>query len=152
MKAKLHIGWVLFALVMVWGECVGDVPRLLFPQRTTMVHFLMALVNAVAVLGLVLYAFRRNDTRNFWRLFAPVYAAVMAAELGYSATLLGHVLRSMARVGGDTPLVFIGAITIALPIAAMAIFTLIALLRLGDWIGPTRRPFGAVRQQLELPL
>jgi hypothetical protein len=39
-----------------------------------------------------------------------------------------------------------------LPIAAMAVFTMIALFRLGDWIGPTRRPIGARPQQLSLPI
>jgi hypothetical protein len=33
----------------------------------------------------------------------------------------------------------------------MAVFTAIALFRLGDWIGPTRRPVGERQNQLSLP-
>ncbi|MFL6727673.1 MAG: hypothetical protein ACJ8FS_14330 [Sphingomicrobium sp.] len=152
MKPRLQIGWVLFAIVMVWGECIGDVPRLILPHHTTPAHFIMALVNVTAVLGLTFYAFRMTASRSFWRVYAPLYATIMAAELGYSLMALTRVIRAIARVGGDTPLVALGAVTVGLPIMAMAVFTLIALLRLGDWIGPTRRPIGTRPGQLSLPI
>jgi uncharacterized YccA/Bax inhibitor family protein len=152
MKPRWHVGWILFAIVMVWGECIGDVPRLLFPHRTTPVHFLMALVNVIAVLGLTLYAFRMTASRGFWRIYAPFYAMVVAAELGYSLMVLTRVIAAMFRLGGDSPLLAIGAVTVGLPIMALAVFTLIALFRLGDWIGPSRRPIGFRAQQLSLPI
>jgi hypothetical protein len=152
MKPRLHIGWVLFAIAMVWGEGIGDFPRLLFPHRTTVFHFLMALVNSIAVLGIALYALRMNGSRAFWRVYAPLYTLIVAAELGYSAIALSRLLFAMWRAGPDTPLVALGAVTVGLPIIAMAVFTLIALLRLGDWIGPTKRPLGLPGAQLPLPL
>ena len=33
----------------------------------------------------------------------------------------------------------------------MTVYSIIALFRLGDWIGPTRSPVGARQQQLSLP-
>lgn len=152
MKPSLHIGWVLFAIAMVWGEAIGDIPRLLFPHHTTPFQFLIAMVNSIAVLGIALYALRMNGSRAFWRVFAPVYGLIVAAELAYSVVALSRVLIAMWRVGPDTPLIAIGAVTVGLPIMAMAVFTLIALLRLGDWIGPTRRAVWARQEQLTLSL
>ena len=152
MKPRLHIGWVLFAIAMVWGEGVGDFPRLLFPHRTTPFHFLMSFVNSIAVLGIVLYALRMNGSRAFWRVYGPLYTLIVAAELGYSLIALSRVLVAMWRSGPDTPLMAIGAVTVGLPIMAMAVFTLIALLRLGDWIGPSKRPLRLRGTQLALPL
>ena len=151
MKPRLHVGWVLFALAMVWGEGIGDFPRLLFPHRTTLFHFLMALTNSIAVLGIAFYALRLNGARAFWRFYAPLYALIVAAELAYSLIALSRVIELMSRAGAQTPLVAVGAVTVVLPIMAMAVFTLIALLRLGEWIGPTRRPIGARQPQLNLP-
>jgi len=152
MKPSLHIGWVLFAIAMVWGEAVGDFPRLLVPHRTTPFHFLMAMVNSIAVLGIALYALRMNGSRAFWRVYAPLYGLIVAAELAYSVVALSYVLMAMWRAGPDTPLVAIGAVTVGLPIMAMAVFTLIALLRLGDWTGPTKRPLRLRGTQLALRL
>lgn len=150
MKPRLHIGWVLFAIAMVWGEGIGDLPRLIFPHRTTPFQFLMALTNAIAVLGIVFYTLRMNGARAFWRMYAPFYALIVGCELAYSLFMLTKVLLLMANAGGQTPLVAIGAVTVALPIMAMAVFTLIALLRLGDWIGPTKRPLRGAQLALAL--
>jgi hypothetical protein len=152
MKPKVQVGWILFAIAMVWGECIGDLPRLIVPHRTTPVHVLMALVNVIAVLGLTLYAFRMTAGRGFWRIYAPVYAMIVAAELGYSVMALTRVIVAMMRLGRETPLLAIGAVTVGLPIMAMAVFTLIALFRLGDWTGPSRRPIGERPKQLSFPI
>lgn len=150
MKPRLHIGWMIFALAMLAGECVGDIPRLVHPHR--IYDSMVALANAVAVLGLVFYAFRCNTSRRFWRLYAPFYAMVLAALIGTSLIPLARVLLAMVALGKATPLVALGALAATVPIWAMVVFTLVALFRLGDWIGPTRRPVGARQQQLSLPL
>ncbi|MEA3059834.1 MAG: hypothetical protein QOE50_1246 [Sphingomonadales bacterium] len=152
MKPRLQIAWILFAIAMVWGECIADVPRLLLPHRTTPAHFVVALANVTAVLGLTFYAFRYNHTRGFWRLFAPLYAMFLAAQVGGSFVALTRVVTGLIALGKDAPLVILGGIVVLLPIMAMAVFTVIALFRLGDWIGPTRRPVGASPQQLSLPI
>ena len=85
------------------------------------------------------------------RLYAPFFALIVAGQLGYSLIALSRALLLLSRADGQTLLMTIGAITVALPIMAMAVFTLIALLRLGDWIGPTRRTLGCSKQ-LSLPL
>lgn len=152
MKPRWQVGWILFAVAMVWGECVGDVPRLLLPHHTTPAHFVVALANVTAVLGLIFYALRYNRTRAFWRLFAPLYAMFLAAEVGGSFVSLTRVVTGLVALGKDAPLVVLGGMVVLLPIMAMAVFTLIALFRLGDWIGPTRRPVGERQLQLSLPL
>ena len=152
MKPRWQVGWILFAVAMVWGECVGDVPRLLLPHHTTPAHFVVALANVTAVLGLIFYALRYNRTRAFWRLCAPLYAMFLAAEVGGSFVSLTRVVTGLVALGKDAPLVVLGGMVVLLPIMAMAVFTLIALFRLGDWIGPTRRPIGERQLQLSLPL
>jgi hypothetical protein len=152
MKPRWHIGWILFAIAMVWGECVGDVPHLLLPHHTTPAHFAFALANATAVLGLTFYAFRWTASRAFWRLFAPLYALFLAAQIGATLVPFTRVIAGLAALGKDAPLVILGAIVVLLPVTAMAVFTVIALFRLGDWIGPTRRPLGVRPQQLSLPI
>jgi hypothetical protein len=152
MKPGWQVGWILFAAVMVWGECVGDVPRLLLPHHTTPAHFVVAVANVTAALGLVFYAFRYNRSRAFWRLFAPLYALFVAGEVGGSFVALTQIVTGLIALGKDAPLAVLGGMVVMLPIAAMAVFTMIALFRLGDWIGPTRRPIGARPQQLSLPI
>jgi hypothetical protein len=152
MKSRWHIGWILFAIVMVWGEAIGDIPRLILPHRTTPAHFVIALANATAILGLSFYAFRMTGTRRFWRLYAPLYAAFIVVQLGSSLVLFSRVMMALLAVGDNAPLMLVGAVTVVLPITAMTVFTLIALFRLGDWIGPTRRPIGLRPQQLSLPI
>ena len=152
MKPRLQIGWVLFALVMVWMECMGDVPKLLLPHRTTPVHFLIALANLVAVAGIALYALRRTETREFWRLYAPTYAFIIALQLGI---WMPQFIRATSRVMSADGMNFIigaGMVAVTLPILATTAYSIIALFRLGDWIGPTRRPVGARQKQLSLPL
>ena len=150
MKPRLHIGWVLFALVMVWGEFVADVPRLLFHQAATP-HLLVALANATAVAGLTLYAFRWNRGLAFWRVYAPLYALLLTWQLGGGLVYFTRALIGILRLGQDVPLLFAGAFAVTFPLIAMAVFTAIALFRLGDWTGPTRQPVGARQQQLSLP-
>jgi hypothetical protein len=152
MKRRLHIGWLLFAIVMVWSECIGDVPRLLLPHRTTPEHFFAAFANVTAVLGLTFYAFRCTAAAPFWRLFAPAYALFVAAEFGRWLPPFTRVVAAMFRRGGDNSLALVGAVTVTLPLLAMTVFSLIALFRLGDWIGPSRRPVGVRPAQLQLPI
>lgn len=150
MKPRWQIGWIVFALAMLVGECLGDIPRLFHPHRIS--DSLMPLANAIAILGLTFYAFRWDGSRGFWRLYAPIYAMVLAALIGTSLIPLMRVLVAMVALGKATPLVALGALTATVPIWAMVVFTLVALFRLGDWIGPTRRPVGVRQQQLSLPL
>jgi hypothetical protein len=152
MKSRWNIGWVLFAAVMVWGECLGDVPSLLLPRHSTPEHFVVALANITAALGLVFYAFGYAGSRAFWRLFAPLYALFLAGEVGGSFVGMTQVVTSLLAVGKNGPLVILGGMVVLLPIIAMAVFTMIALFRLGDWIGPTRRPVGVQPRQLSLPI
>jgi hypothetical protein len=152
MKPRWQVGWILFAIAMVWGECIGDVPRLVLPHHTTPAHFVIALANATAVLGVTFYALRYTRTRAFWRLFAPLYALFLAGEVGVSFVSLTRVVAGLLALGKDAPLVILGGMVVLLPIMAMAVFTIIALFRLGDWIGPTRRPVGVRPQQLSLPI
>ena len=152
MKPRWQIGWILFAIAMVWGECMEDVPRLLLPHHTTPAHFVVALANVTAVLGLIFYAFRYHRTRAFWRLFAPLYALFLAAQVGGSFVAMTRVVTALLALGKDAPLVVLGGMVVLLPIMAMAVYTTIALFRLGDWIGPTRRPIGVRPQQLSLPI
>ena len=152
MKPRWQVGWILFAIAMVWGECIVDVPRLLLPHHTTPAHFVVALANVTAVLGLIFYSLRYNRTRAFWRLFAPLYAMFLAGQVGGSFVALTRVVTGLMALGKDAPLVILGGIVVLLPIMAMAVFTVIALFRLGDWIGPTRRPVGVRPQQLSLPI
>jgi len=152
MKPRLHIGWVLFAIAMVWAESSGDVPRLLFPHRTTPIHFLIALANVIAVTGLTLYAFRLTATRAFWRFYAPTYALIIALQFGAWAPTFIRATVHLMSLNGLSFLSRVGVITITLPLLAMTAYSIVALFRLGDWTGPTRRPVGARQQQLSLPL
>jgi len=152
MKPRSNVGWILFAAAMVWGECLGDVPSLLLPHHSTPEHFVVALANVTAALGLVFYAFGYTRSRAFWRLFAPLYALFLAGEVGGSFVGLTQVVTSLLALGKNGPMVILGGIVVLLPIMAMALFTMIALFRLGDWIGPTRRPVGLQQQQLSLPI
>lgn len=145
---------MIFAIAMVWGETLVDVPRLVLPFRSSPGHLITAAFNLTAVVGLTAYAFDFASLRrpNFWRMFTPFYAAFMALLLGQSFPILLRVVAFMLAYGGNSPLVAIGALAVLIPIAAMLVFTFIALLRLGDWIGPTRRPLGQTPAQLSLPI
>src|SRR3954454_8980378 len=107
MKPGWHVGWILFAIAMVWGECLDDVPHLLLPHHTTPAHFVVALANVTAVLGLIFYAFRYDRTRAFWRLFAPLYALFLAAQVGGSFVALTRVVAGLMALGKDAPLVIL---------------------------------------------
>ena len=152
MKPRLHIGWILFALVMVWAESWGDVPKLLFPHRTTPTHFFIAATNVTAVIGLALYAFNLKATCGFWRLYAPIYAIIIVAQFGLWLPPFTIATARMMSVGGGNAWAVAGILAVTLPLMAMSLYSIIALFRLGDWIGPTRRPVGARQQQLSLPL
>ena len=152
MKPRWHLGWVLFAIVTVWAECSGDVPRILFPHRTTPAHLFIAITNVIAVTGLALYAFRLTATRAFWRIYAPVYAIIIAAQFGiWLPPFVQATIRVMSYDGMNF-LTGAGMVAVTVPILAMTAYSIIALFRLGDWIGPTRRPVGQRPQQLSLPL
>jgi hypothetical protein len=151
MKRRLHIGWVLFAIVMVWAECMGDVPKLLFPHRTTPIRLFMAITNLIAVIGLAFYAFQIRQTKAFWRLYAPAYAIVIAAQFGlWMPSFVLATIRIMSS-NGTNFLTGAGMVAVTLPILAMTTYSIIALFRLGDWIGPTRGPAGMRQPQLNLP-
>jgi hypothetical protein len=152
MKPRLHIGWVLFALVMVWAECLGDVPRLLSPHRVSPGHYAIALMNLLAVVGLAFYALRVRASRAFWRVFAPVYAIMVAAQFGSWLPPFTVAVARIMRAAANTPFVAAGVVAATLPLLAMSLFTMIACFRLGDWIGPTRRPVGVRGKQLSLPI
>lgn len=114
--------------------------------------WLLAFGNLIAVLGLTFYVFRLNSSRGFWRLYAPVYAMVIAWQVG-ALVIRFTQLATILFARGQDPVVVLGpAFLVAVPITAMAAYTLAALFRLGDWIGPTRRPVGVRTQQLSLAL
>ena len=152
MKSRWHVGWVLFAVGMVWAECWGDVPKLLFPHRTTPEHLFNATTNVIAVTGLALYAFGLRGSRAFWRLYAPGYAIVIAAQFGLCAPAFAIATAQIMSSAGMDFISQVGLLAITLPMLAMTVFSIIALFRLGDWIGPTRRPVGEQSLQLHLPL
>jgi hypothetical protein len=128
------------------------VPRLALPGMTTPARWAMTLLNTIATLGVVLYVLRRTGTAPFWRLFAPIYAAVFAAQLGGILPQFFRATLALADLGPQAPLALVGAMVVVVPVLAIAVFTMIALFRLGDWIGPTRRPLGLRERQLSLPL
>jgi len=152
MRPRWHLGWILFAIVMVWAECMGDVPRILLPQRTTAEHLFISYANVTAVTGLTCYAFRFSVFPNFWRIFAPAYALIIAAQFGKWLPAFSRVMSFMFQRASSTPLSIVGALALTVPILAMTMYTIVALLRLGDWIGPTRRPVGLRPTQLSLPI
>jgi hypothetical protein len=152
MKRRWHLGWVLFAITMVWSECLGDVPKILFPNRTTPAHLFIAITNVTAVTGLALYAFQLTGTRAFWRVYAPIYAIIIAAQFGVWMPLFILATAQLMNLQGLSFLSRIGVVAVTLPLLAMTMYCLIALFRLGDWIGPTRRPVGQRPQQLSLPI
>ena len=152
MKPRLHIGCVLFAIVMAWAECLGDVPRLLSPHRVTPTDYGIALMNMLAMVGLAFYAFRLNSSRSFWRLFAPAYAIMLAAQLGSWLPSFTIATARMVGVSDHSTWAAAGIVAVSMPLLAMTLYTAIACFRLGDWIGPTRRPVAARQRQLSLPL
>ncbi len=72
--------------------------------------------------------------------------------LGSTILPFSRVLFGLLALGKDAPLLLAGALLVVLPMAAMLVFTTVALLRLGDWTGPTRRPVGLRPAQLSLPI
>jgi len=141
--------WLLFAGVSLLAGCINDLPKL--------IHGLMLnpgwglifpLVNVVSVLGLCQYSVRWRSTRTtrFWRGFAPfmllVYTVMIAR--GFSAT--AHLLGLLA----DAPLGLLGIFVMLAIVLGTVVMTALAVLRLGDYLGPTRRPLGQKPAQLSL--
>jgi|SRR3954447_13698628 hypothetical protein len=152
MKPRWQVGWILFAIVMVWAESMGDLPRLLFPHSADGTRFVIALANGTAVIGVVFYTLGITGSRPFWRVYAPLFAMVLAAQFGSGVVSLTRVVARLMVLGKDAPLVILAGVVVLLPMVAMATFTALALFRLGDWIGPTRRPVGLRLKQLSLPI
>jgi|GEM_PF-2747561 len=141
------LGWKLFAGLMVFGEAIGDVPKLFHPA-SALTSVLVAL-NLVAVSGVVAYAFRqRLGPVGFWRAFAPFFCLVSAGEIG---RVLPIIVRLIALTQGSMVMV-LGMLFVIVPVLAMAFFTCLALLRQAELLGPSRRPLGRKPDQLSLPL
>src|SRR5215213_6327801 len=131
MKPRLHIGWTLFAVVMAWAVCFGDIPRIMLPHRTAPLHYLSALLNLTAVLGLALYALRRTGTSNFWRVFAPIYALVLVGQIANAFIMISRLVIAKGAFGENGAWVIAAGVFVLLPMLAMTTFTTIALFRLG---------------------
>jgi hypothetical protein len=148
-KAGPGLGWKLFAGWMVLMVLIGDVPKLLHPEKLAATWFLLLALHLAALAGLVAYAFgQRLFSARFWRLFGPLFCLVTAGQFGAVAPVLAALLYlTQGSLAGAA-----GLLLAVVPVIAMAVFTCIALLRQAELLGPDRRPFGARPAQLSLPL
>jgi hypothetical protein len=141
--------WLLFAAINVIVACTNDLPKLVAGLLLAP-HWglLFPVLGVLGVIGLCQYAVGWRSPRivRFWRLAAPVVViafTIMIAR-GFPATARLLVLLQ------DAPLQMIGLFfALALVIGPAAMIAL-ALLRLGDYLGPTRRPLGQKPAQLSL--
>ena len=108
-------------------------------------------MNMLAMVGLVFYAVGISASRSFWRLFAPLYAMMLAAQLGSWLPPFTIATSRMVGVSENSTWAAAGIVAVSMPLLAMSLYTTIACFRLGDWIGPTRRPIGERQSQLSLP-
>ena len=143
--------WLLFAGVSLLSECVNGLPKLIFGlMMDPNWNLVFPLVNLVSVAGVCQYAVRWRSPRTmrFWRSFAPImlltYTFMIARGLPATARLLSLL--------GDAPLGLLGVLLIFGVVLASTIAISIAVLRLGDYLGPTRRPLGQRPAQLSLSL
>jgi hypothetical protein len=143
------VGWKLFAAAMAFFFAVGDLPKLLHPHSLGTGRILLIATYLVAVAGIIAYAFGRQVfATRFWRLFAPVFCLVTAAQIGAAMPTIAWLLYGAS---GSLPIV-LGLLIAFAPVVAMALLTCLALLRQGQLLGPERRPWGRPPEQLALPL
>lgn len=150
MRTNRKIGWKIFACLMAVLVIVGDFPKLANPTAHHPLQIALLPVYAIVLLGLWQYSFGwpRRPSSGFWRVFAPFFALVTAASVGFA---IPPIIVVASLLSGSVMGVLGMLIGLGLP-AAIVTYTIIALLRLGDWIGPTRRPVGERPPQLSLPL
>ena len=148
-KSPAAIAWLLFAAFNIWSACIGDFPRLvvglmLRPRWELIIPFL----NIIIVIGIAQYAVGLRSARStvFWRGFAPI----MLVEMAYLLGSFGPAFAKILSVIGSSKLALLGVVIgVGLPIM-MVVYGAIAVLRLGDYLGPTRRPLGQKPAQLSL--
>jgi len=141
--------WLLFAGASVLIACFTTLPKLvaglMLDPKWSLV---LTLLDLLSVAGLWQYAVRWRSPRTtrFWRVLAPIIAIAFTAMIARGYPALAKVLALL----DDAPLqmlgVFAGLGLVLVPTA----FTVLAVLRLGDYLGPTRRPLGEKPAQLSL--
>jgi hypothetical protein len=143
--------WLLFAGISVLVACVNDLPKLIAGLLLGPGWGLVfPLVNVLSIAGLAQYAVRWRSPRatRFWRCFGPIML------LTYTL-MISRGLSAMVRLFGllaDAPLGMLGALLAFGILVANTVMIAIAVLRLGDHLGPTRRPLGQKPAQLSLSL
>ena len=143
--------WLLFAGVNVVAACFNEVPTLIAGLMLDPDWGLVVpLVSIVSVAGLCQYAVRWRSPRTatFWRGFAPVMLVTWTFLLSRTYPATAKVL----ALSSDAPLRMIGVILVLGVVIVPTAFIAIAVLRLGDYLGPTRRPLGRKPAQLSLKL
>jgi hypothetical protein len=139
--------WLLFAAVNVIAACFNELPKLLAGVMLTP-HWglLLSLVSLVSIAGLCQYAVRWRSPRTttFWRGFAPVMLITWTIVFARTYPATANVLALLH----DAPMQMAGVfLALALMIVPTA-FIALAVLRLGDYLGPTRHPLGRKPAQL----
>ena len=141
--------WLLFAAISFVIACMNDIPQLLAdliagPDG----KLIFRVVNVVSVAGLCQYAVRWRSPRTtrFWRGFGPVMLLTFTVMIAQFLPPTAQVLRTAA----DAPLAIVAvALMFGIVVANTALIA-IAVLRLGDYLGPARRPLGRRPAQLSL--
>lgn len=143
--------WLLFAGISFIIACLHDIPQLIAgliiaPDW----KFIIRAINVLSVAGLCQYAVRWRSPRTtcFWRIFAP------AMLLTYTVMIAHFLPPTVAalRASIDAPLAILAVLLTLAIVVANTVLIAIAVLRLGDYLGPTRRPLGQKPAQLSLSL
>jgi hypothetical protein len=141
--------WLLFAGVNVVAACFNEIPRLIAGLILNPDWSLVSpLVGVVSVAGLCQYAVRWRSARTtaFWRGFAPVMLVTWTILLARTFPATANVFALL----GDAPVQMVGVLLVLGAVFVPTAFIAIAVLRLGDYLGPTRRPLGHRPAQLSL--
>ncbi|MCY7339471.1 MAG: hypothetical protein LH465_05900 [Sphingomonas bacterium] len=143
--------WLLFAGVSVIIGCIHDLPKLaagliLDPGWGLVVP----LVNVLSLVGLCQFAVRWRSPRTtrFWRGFAPVLLITWTVMFARTYPAAANVFALLE----DAPIRLLGVLLALGLVIVPTVFTAVAMLRLGDYLGPTRRPLGQKPAQLSLSL
>ncbi|MDQ3143379.1 MAG: hypothetical protein M3Q57_00680 [Pseudomonadota bacterium] len=143
--------WLVFAVINVLAACFNELPKLITGLMLNPDWGLVIpLVSLVSVAGLCQYAVRWRSPRTttFWRGFAPVMLITWTILLARTYPAAAKVL----ALSGDAPLRILGVLLVFGVVFVPTAFMAIAVLRLGDYLGPTRRPLGQKPAQLSLNL
>jgi hypothetical protein len=143
--------WLLFAAISVLAACAHDIPNLLAGMlMAPSWKLIFPVVNVVSLAGLCQYAigWRSERTTLLWRSFAPAMMLVFTVATAFILVPAANVLTFAL----DAPLSAVAVVLILAFTLANMSFIAIAVLRLGDYIGPTRRPLGQKPAQLSLNL